>query len=515
VALDRDGEAIAAESAKNPVPLAGPGDVAYVMYTSGSTGRPKGVAVTHRNVVRLVRDTDFARFGPEEVFLQLAPVSFDAATLELWGPLLNGGRLAVLPPRQPSLEELGEAIARHGATTLWLTAGLFHQMVEGNLEGLRPVRQLLAGGDVLSPAHVAKVLAALPGTTLINGYGPTEGTTFTCCHALEPGGRVDGPVPIGRPIANTRVHVVDGSYRLLPVGLPGELVVGGDGLALGYWNRPERTAERFVPDPFGPPGGRLYRTGDQARWRAGGAIEFLGRRDGQVKIRGFRIEIGEVEAALTGHPAVREAAVAAREDAAGDRRLVAYVVAQSGAGPAELTAALRDHLERKLPPPALPAAWVFLDALPLTANGKVDRRALPAPEAPCGDAGHIAPRTPSEQAVAEIWREVLGVERPGAGDDFFALGGHSLSATRVLSRLRRRLGVDLPLAAIFECSTLESLAAAVDEAAQAGAATGEDVIPAAPAAPAAIAAVQGISDDQLDALLVEMLSEGGPVELQR
>jgi aspartate racemase len=516
-----DAAAIAQESAKNPVPLAGPGDLAYVMYTSGSTGRPKGVAVTHRNVVRLVRETGFARFGPEQVFLQLAPVSFDASTLELWGPLLNGGRLAVFPPRQPSLEELGQALERHGVTTLWLTAGLFHQMVEGNLEGLRPVRQLLAGGDVLSPAHVRRVLEELPGTTLINGYGPTEGTTFTCCHALCAGDRVEHTVPIGRPIANTRVHVVDGSFRPLPAGLPGELLVAGDGVALGYFHRPELTAERFVPDPFGPPGGRLYRTGDQARWLADGTVEFLGRSDGQVKIRGFRIETGEIEAALGEHPAVREAAVVAREDATGERRLVAYVAVDDGDS-GGLVAALRAHLEEKLPPYMVPASWMLLAALPLTVNGKVDRRALPAPEAPRGAGEHVAPRTPSESAVAGIWREVLGVENPGVDDDFFVLGGHSLAATRVLSRLRQRLSVELSLATVFECSTLESLAAAVDKAAAEGPAA-VDFIPAAPlptlptvpTVPTvpAIEVARDLSDDQLDSLLAEMMAEGGGVEL--
>jgi amino acid adenylation domain-containing protein len=493
VRVDADREAIEARSAANPLPLAGPGDLAYVMYTSGSTGRPKGVAVTHRNVVRMVRETNFARFGPEEVFLQLAPLSFDASTLELWGPLLHGGRLVVFPSPQPSLEELGEVIARHGVTSLWLTAGLFHQMVEGNLEGLRPVRQLLAGGDVLSPAHVRRVLAELPGTTLINGYGPTEGTTFTCCHAMTAESRIEHTVPIGRPIANTRVYVVDAGFRQLPVGIPGELLLGGDGLAAGYWRRPELTAERFVPDPFGAPGGRLYRTGDQVRWLADGAVEFLGRRDGQVKVRGFRIEPGEIEAALAEHPAVREAAVVAREDAQGERRLVAYVAADGDPD-------LRGHLEGKLPAHMVPSAWVFLDALPLTANGKVDRRALPAPEAPRAEHGYVAPRTPSEEAVAAIWREVLGVERVGVHDDFFLLGGHSLSATRVVSRLRQQLGAELSLAVVFECSTLEALAAAVDEV---GVAAGEDRI-LAPVA-AEVPAAQELSDEQLDALLAEMM----------
>src|SRR6185369_11982102 len=286
---DRDGGVLARQSAENPAPSGGAGNLAYVMYTSGSTGLPKGVAVAHRSVVRLVRETDYVRFGPGEIFLHLAPASFDASTFEIWGALLNGARLAVLPGRVPSLDELGAALGRHGVTTLWLTAGLFHQMVDERLPALAGVRQLLAGGDVLSPAHVRRVLAELPGCTLINGYGPTENTTFTCCHAaiiLREPGEAGDTVPIGRPIANTRAYLVDRALQPVPVGVPGELFAGGDGLARGYLGRPGLTAERFVPDPFaaetGEPGGRLYRTGDLARRRADGDIEFLGRIDQQV-----------------------------------------------------------------------------------------------------------------------------------------------------------------------------------------------------------------------------------------
>ncbi|HKV11774.1 MAG TPA: non-ribosomal peptide synthase/polyketide synthase, partial [Thermoanaerobaculia bacterium] len=266
--------------------------LAYVMYTSGSTGEPKGVAVPHRAVVRLVRETGYARFGPGEVFLHLAPYAFDASTLELWGALLNGGRVVVPPPGVPSPLELGELLREHGVTTLWLTAGLFHQMVEDNLPGLSGVRQLLAGGDVLSPAHVRRVVEELPGTLLINGYGPTENTTFTCCHPVAGLDGDGSPVPLGRPVANTWVAVLDRQLEPVPLGVAGELCAGGDGLARGYLGHPEWTAERFVPDPFGElrgeAGGRLYRTGDRVRYRPGGRLEFLGRLDAQVKIRGFR-----------------------------------------------------------------------------------------------------------------------------------------------------------------------------------------------------------------------------------
>jgi amino acid adenylation domain-containing protein len=306
-----------------------PGGLAYIMYTSGSTGRPKGVGVTHPNIVRLVKESGFADLGADQIFLQLAPVSFDASTLEIWAPLLNGGRVAIFPPRRPSLAELGEAIQRYGVTSMWLTAGLCHQMVEDRLDALRPLRQLLAGGDVLSPPHVRRALAALPGLTLINGYGPTEATTFTCCFPMTDPEQAGVTVPIGRPIGNARVYVLDASLRPVPAGVWGELFVGGDGLSRGYLGRPDLTAERFIPDPFSEAGARLYRTGDVVRFRPDGRIEFLGRRDGQVKLRGFRIELGEIESALARHPAVRDAAVAMRDDGGPlGPRLVAYVVSR-------------------------------------------------------------------------------------------------------------------------------------------------------------------------------------------
>ncbi|HEX2079919.1 MAG TPA: amino acid adenylation domain-containing protein, partial [Longimicrobium sp.] len=296
---------------------------AYVMFTSGSTGRPKGVAVPHRAVVRLVRNTHFAEFGADQVFLQLAPLAFDASTLELWGPLLNGGRLVVHPPQTPTLEELGAILRAEGVTALWLTAGLFHQMVDEQLESLGGLRQLLAGGDVLSPAHVGRVLERFPHLRLINGYGPTENTTFTCCHDIRPEDVERGSIPIGRPVANTRVYVLDAAMRPVPVGVPGELCAAGDGLAIGYVGRPELTAERFVEVEIHGHVERVYRTGDRVRWRDDGTVEFLGRTDEQVKIRGFRIEPGEVEAALLACAGVRQATVTARLDPSGGRRLVA------------------------------------------------------------------------------------------------------------------------------------------------------------------------------------------------
>jgi amino acid adenylation domain-containing protein len=456
------GEAAVADAeAALPATWAGPDSAAYLMYTSGSTGFPKGVTVTHRNVVRLVRDTDFASFSPGEVVLQLAPVSFDAATLEIWGALLNGATLAVCDPGLRSLAELGRTIEREGVSTLWLTAGLFHQMVDRQLPSLAGVRQLLAGGDVLSPALVARALAALPGCRLINGYGPTENTTFTCCHQVA--APLAGPVPIGRPIANTWVQVVDRAGRPVPIGVAGELLAGGEGLARGYFDRPDLTAERFVPDPLtGEPGARLYRTGDLVRRRPDGTIDFLGRFDGQVKIRGFRVETAEVERALERHPEVAACAVVARRDAPDDVRLVAYVVPATGAAAtAPAAGELRAFLARSLPEPMLPAAFVRLTALPITRNGKLDRDALPAPPV-LGDSTEAAaagPRAPDEELLAGIWCEVLGRQQVGADMDFFALGGQSLQLMQVASRVRDAFGVELPLRALFEAPTVPQLAA--------------------------------------------------------
>ncbi|HZF12446.1 MAG TPA: amino acid adenylation domain-containing protein, partial [Thermoanaerobaculia bacterium] len=456
----------------------GPEGLAYVLYTSGSTGVPKGVEVHHAAVARLVCDTGYAAFGPDEVFLQLAPMSFDAATLELWGPLLHGGRLVLFPPGPVSPAAVGAAVARHGVTTLWLTAGLFHLAVEEGLAGLGGLRQLLAGGDVLSPSHVERALAALPGVAVINGYGPTENTTFSCTHRL-PGGWSGGTVPIGRPIANSPAYLLDRAMEPVPAGATGEIYVGGAGLARGYLRLPDRTGERFVPDPFatGEGGGaRLYRTGDLARRLPDGTLRFLGRWDFQVKVRGFRVELGEVEAVVAACPGVEAVVVTAHPDPGGDRRLVAYVVARDAAvTPGEL----RQALQVRLPEAMIPARFVFLGALPLGANGKVDRRALPAPEENGEGEKGEAPRTALEARLAAIWRQLLGRAQLSRHDDFFALGGHSLLATRLLSRLRTDFAVELPLRQLFEQPTLAAQAALV-AAARAAATAAIPPIPAIP-----------------------------------
>jgi len=511
--LDAAWPAMMEERSDAPHDAGGAGNLAYVIYTSGSTGRPKGVCIEHRSVVRLVKGTTYVDVTARDVFVQLAPLSFDAATFELWGSLLNGARLALAPPHMPSLEELSRLLRRHRVTILWLTAPLFHQVVDERPDCLRGVRQLLAGGDVLSASHVRTALQALGDSRVINGYGPTENTTFTCCYPLTVASDIDASVPIGRPIANTRVYILDAHLQPVPIGVPGELHIGGDGLARGYLNRPELTAERFIPDPFSDDStARLYKTGDLARYRPDGNIEFLGRRDHQVKIRGYRIELGEIEAALARHPAVREAVVVAREDTPGDKRLVAYVVPQ---GEAPLTPAdLRPFLVASLPAYMLPAAFVLLDRLPLTPTCKLDRRALPAPDQTDLAVAErfVAPRTPTEELLAAIWADVLGIERVGADDNFFDLGGHSLLATRVVSRVYAALRVEAPLLALFRAATLADFATEIADIVQSQGQPNTDTTISVPpgalthhAAERLLTEMDTLSNTDVDALLDRLL----------
>ncbi|MFP2903699.1 non-ribosomal peptide synthetase [Pyxidicoccus sp. 3LFB2] len=441
--------------------------LAYVDFTSGSTGRPKGVAVEHRGVMRLLHGARYAHLGPEETFLLIAPLSFDASTLELWGPLLFGGRLVVFPPQSPSdLELLSTVLTRHGVTTLHLTAGLFSQVVDLKPESLRGVRQLLTGGDVVSAPHVRRVVEGMfiPVTAC---YGPTESTLFTSTYRMTDAAQVGSAIPIGTPIANTQVYVLDGHLQPVPVGIPGELFIGGDGLARGYLSRPDLTAERFVPNPFSAtPGERLYRTGDRSRWRSDGVLEFLGRIDNQVKVRGYRIELVEVEAALLAHPDVRKAVAVVRQDSPGDKRLVVYVTGDTG--PLESTE-LRAWVQQRLPEYMVPSAVVHLDVLPLTTNGKLDRKALPVPDVTLAHGGrhlgprmpaqaHVAPRDALELVLARTWEQVLGVQPVGVRASFFELGGHSLLAMRLVAAVREATGRQLPLAALFQAPTVEQLA---------------------------------------------------------
>ncbi|MES2475359.1 MAG: amino acid adenylation domain-containing protein [Verrucomicrobiota bacterium] len=429
--------------------------VSHVFYTSGSTGTPKGVQVTHRGISRLTLGGDFMDFTADDSFLQAAPVSFDAATLEIWMPLLNGGRIVLTGEGGPSLPAIARAIREQGVTCLWLTAGLFQTMVDEHLADLRGLRFLLAGGDVLSPTHVSKAFDALPDTVLINGYGPTENTTFTCCHRIQREDLDRPSIPIGRPIGNTTVHVLDAQLRPVPVGISGDLHTGGDGLALGYLGNDALTAEKFHAHPeFG----RLYRTGDRARWLADGTLEFLGRTDGQAKVRGFRIETGEIESHLSSHPDVRQAKVAVRGDSAESRRILAWIVAVPGTAPTP--AALADHLAAFLPRYMRPDGIGIVESLPLSANGKVDVSALQDPSHAADSPSEIcnAPEGLTEIRLAAIWSELLGLAEIGRDDNFFALGGHSLMAMRLFSRINREFNQTLPLATLISHPTLRQLA---------------------------------------------------------
>jgi len=431
--------------------------LAYIMFTSGSTGEPKGVEVTHRNVLHLVLGADYVRFGPEQTMLQIASVAFDASTSEIWGALLCGGRLAIAPPGVLSTSKIARLIRDHSVTTADLPTGLFHLMVDEEIASLAPIPQVIAGGDVLSPSHVRRLLAA-GCRRVVNAYGPTETTTSACCDVLSGEDGIGERVPIGRPVGNARAYVLDEWMAPVPVGAPGELYVGGDGVARGYSRRMDLTAARFLPDPFAGAGLRLYRTGDIARWRPDGRLEFLGRRDGQVKVRGFRVELGEVEKALARAPGVRSAVVTARTDGE-SMGLVAYVVWEDAR--AGDVGTLRRALAKSLPGYMMPSRFVEIDALPLNANGKVDRRSLPVPGAAVSPARSVRLLTPVEEAVADLWRRILRVEGIGPEDDFFELGGHSLHAVRLLAALRRAFRVDLPMSAFYETATVEGVARAL------------------------------------------------------
>ncbi|SCX62694.1 AMP-binding enzyme C-terminal domain-containing protein, partial [Variovorax sp. EL159] len=434
---------------------------AYVIYTSGSTGRPKGVVTTHEDVAHLALNSRWQGSGPARV-LQHSTHTFDASTFELWMPLLSGGQVILAPARELDIPTLRDLIAHQRINTLWLTAGLFHLFAEEDPSCFEGLQHLLAGGDVLLPTAVRRVLARCPSLTLTNGYGPTETTTFATLHSLRHPLQANRGIPIGSALGNTQLYVLDAQLNPVPAGVPGELYIAGTGLARGYLNRAGLSAERFVANPFGAPGSRMYRSGDLARWRTNGVLDFLGRADQQVKIRGFRIELGDVETALTGLPDIAQAVVIAREEQPGHKQLVGYVVAQD-AQRVEAQA-VRRTLADRLPDYMVPAAIVVLDSLPLTPNGKLDRKALPAPDFTSRSVR--APRTPQEETLVALFAEVLRLPQVGIDDNFFDLGGHSLLATKLVGRIRSALGIELAIRTLFESPTVDQLSESINSSRQ-------------------------------------------------
>ncbi len=495
--LESEWRAIARENADELVCEVEAEDVAYISFTSGSTGRPKGVCLPHRSIVRLVKNTRCFEFSAKDIFLQTVPISFDASLLEVWGALLHGARLVLPPPHLPSLSELVEVMDKQRVTTAWFTTGLFHQLVEHHPEALQSLHLLVTGGDVLSPAHAKKALRFLSQGRLVNGYGPTENGTFSTSYLVPPQLESQRSIPIGRPISNSYCYILDAHLQPVPIGVPGELYVGGDGLAAGYLRRPELTAERFIANPF-KPGARLYKTGDRARYLPEGNIEFLERMDFQVKIRGFRVEPGEVEARLLEHPAVRQCVVVPRADAAGQKQLIAYIVPRPDASAASAAAAarpeqgdsrcpagaqwqalrlgqprpeeLQEFLRSHLPDYMIPAGFVTLPELPLSPTGKVNHSALPTPEARREASGstHLEPRDETEQRLQQLWQMVLDVRPIGMRDKFFALGGHSLLAVRLVAEVERSFGKKLRVATIFQNPTIEQFATLLRNGSNAG-----------------------------------------------
>ncbi|MDF5723373.1 MAG: amino acid adenylation domain-containing protein [Rhizonema sp. PD37] len=469
VCLDTDWESINRQSQENPKSDVTAENLAYVIYTSGSTGKPKGVAVPHRAVNRLVCNTNYVQLDKSDAhddklrIAQANNASFDAATFEIWGSLLHGARLVIIPQNiMLSPQHFAAYIREQGISVLFLTTALFNQLASIVPQAFKDLRYLLFGGEAVDPKFVKAVLRNGPPQRLLHVYGPTESTTFSCWYLVQDIAEGATNLPIGRPISNTHIYILNSKLQPVPIGTVGELYIGGDGLARGYLNAKELTEEKFIPNPFDNSNkihsSKLYKTGDLARFSPDGNIIFIGRVDNQVKIRGYRIELGEIEALLSQHPDVRQAAVIAREDTKSDKRLVAYIVLNQKLE--ANTTTLKRFLEEKLPNYMVPGVFVILDSLPLTPNGKVDRRNLPVPDRsrPNLEEIFVAPRNAIEEKLALIWAELLGLEQMGVNDNFFHLGGHSLIATQMLSRMREVFTVELSFHQIFENPTIGSLA---------------------------------------------------------
>ncbi|MBV8634310.1 MAG: amino acid adenylation domain-containing protein, partial [Burkholderiaceae bacterium] len=460
-------------SALNPDCMVDSAARAYIMYTSGSTGEGKGVEISHRGIGRLAINNGYLELGAGDRFACAANPAFDASTLEIWAPLQTGAAIVVIDATtlmEP--EKLVGLMHEKAVSHLWMTVGLFNQYAQVMRPIMGQLRAVIVGGDALDPHVIERVLRECPPQRLLNGYGPTETTTFATTYDITeviPG----RGIPIGRPIGNTRIYILDTHHQPVPIGVAGELYIGGAGVAIGYLNRPDLTRERFLPDPFvAQAGARMYKTGDLGRYLPDGNIEYIGRNDQQVKIRGFRIELGEIEAALCTHEAVKAAVVVVKSGANGDKQLVAYAaVGEQLSGQASdeqdtpqregLAEALRHHVGRNLPDYMVPAHVMVLDRLPLTANGKVDRKVLPEPDLSALQTSYVAPGTEVERIVCQLCQEILGMERVGLSDNFFKLGGHSLLATRLVGRINQTLHTSLPLQAVFAHATLGELAQAV------------------------------------------------------
>ncbi|GAB3473535.1 non-ribosomal peptide synthetase [Amycolatopsis cihanbeyliensis] len=450
IAVDVD-QATAGMPRTDPASPTTSGDTAYVMHTSGSTGEPLGVAVPHRAVLELVADPCWDS-GRHLRVLAVAPYAYSVSTYELWVPLLRGGQVVIAPSREVDARSLRHRISEHGITGLHLTAGLFRVLAEESPECLTGVQEVLTGGDVISAAAVRRVLDACPGIVVRSMYGATELSLFATSVPIprpEPG----SGVPLGRAMAGVRLYVLDGNHQPVPDGAVGELYVGGSRLAIGYYGRPDLTAERFVDDPFAGVGNRMYRTGDLVRMTGDGLVEFVSRVTDQVKIRGFRVEPVEVENVLAGQPGVAHTAVVARVAPSGEKRLVAYVVTDGA--PLDL-AALRAHTRAELPDYMVPAAFVEVDALPLTANGKVDRRALPEPDFD-EIAGYQPPATERQELLCALFAEVLATDQVGIDDSFLDLGGQSMLAVRLATRIGKALGVEVGVSDVFNAPTVREL----------------------------------------------------------
>jgi amino acid adenylation domain-containing protein len=473
VALEREKDEIAAEHDDDLGMSTWANQLAYVMHTSGSTGAPKGIGVPHQAIVRLVLNTDYVQLTPDDRVAQVSNPSFDGATFEIWGALLNGARLVLLQQDIVlSPVEFGTELRQRGITAMFLTTALFNLLAGVDPSVFETVHHLLFGGEVPDPSRVREVVAQGAHHRLLHVYGPTEVTTFATWLEVREVPESAQTVPIGRPIANTTAYVLDQNMMPVAIGLPGELYLGGPGVARGYFGRPSLTAERFVPDPFGSgQGDRLYRTGDRVRLRSDGNLEFLGRLDSQIKLRGFRIEPGEIETVMARHPDVRECAVVLRDDLPGGRGLVGYLAPKSGNGrngrARELVPDVRSYLQTRLPAYMLPSAFVVLEALPLSPNGKIARGALPRPDSDKADtrATGTLPATSTEMAIAKVWQELLEIDRVNLDDNFFELGGHSLLAVKLFAEIQKSFSQTLPVSTLFQAPTVRGLADILSRAA--------------------------------------------------